>query len=92
VFGAMRDKDAATMLAILAQRASRFVFTQPPNVRAAAPEALARLAAATTASVPVALAPDPADALATAFESGPLVVVAGSIFLVGDLLARVAAA
>jgi dihydrofolate synthase/folylpolyglutamate synthase len=92
VFGAMRDKDAATMLAILAQRASRFVFTQPPNVRAAAPEALARLAAATTASVPVALAPDPADALAAAFESGPLVVVAGSIFLVGDLLARLAPA
>jgi dihydrofolate synthase/folylpolyglutamate synthase len=92
VFGAMRDKDAATMLAILARRASCFVFTQPPNARAAAPEAIARLAAAMTESVPVALAPDPADALATAFESGPLVVVAGSIFLVGDLLARVAAA
>jgi dihydrofolate synthase/folylpolyglutamate synthase len=92
VFAAMRDKDAATMLAVLAPRASRFVFTQPPNGRAAAPEALAHLAATAALAVPVDLAPDPADALEKAFEFGPLVVVAGSIFLVGDLFARVAAA
>ena len=92
VFGAMRDKDAAAMLATLAPRASRFVFTRPPNARAAAPAALARLAASSALSVPVDLAPDPADALAKAFESGPLVVVAGSLFLVGDLLARLPSA
>jgi dihydrofolate synthase/folylpolyglutamate synthase len=92
VFGAMRDKDAASMLAILAPRASRFVFTRPPNARSAAPEALAHLAAAAAGSVPVDVAPDPVDALAKAFASGSLVVVAGSIFLVGDLLTRLAAA
>jgi folylpolyglutamate synthase/dihydropteroate synthase len=78
------------MLAILAPRAARFVFTQPPNSRAASPEALAHLAISAAGSVPIDLAPDPGDALSKAFESGPLVVVAGSIFLVGDLLARLA--
>jgi len=88
VFGAMRDKDAASMLAILAPRASRFIFTEPPTPRAAAASALASIAHSAARDVPADLAPDPAEALRKAFESGPLVVAAGSIFLVGDLLSR----
>jgi dihydrofolate synthase/folylpolyglutamate synthase len=88
VFGAMRDKDAAAMVAILAPRACRFVFTEPPNPRAASPSVLAHLAESAARAVPVDVAPDPGEALTRAFQSGPFVVAAGSIFLVGDLLSR----
>jgi dihydrofolate synthase/folylpolyglutamate synthase len=88
VFGAMRDKDAGAMLAHLAPRASRFIVTEPPNPRAAAAAALAHLAAAAAHAVPVDVVPDPGEALKRAFEYGPLVVAAGSIFLAGDLLRR----
>jgi dihydrofolate synthase/folylpolyglutamate synthase len=89
VFGAMRDKNAAAMLALLAPCASGFVFTEPPNARAFTAPALAHLAAAAAPSVPVDIEPVPERAVVRAFERGPVVVAAGSIFLVGDLLSRI---
>lgn len=88
VFGAMRDKDAAGMLALLAPCASRFIFTEPPTPRAATAAALAHVAAAVAPSVPVELEPNPVGALQRAWERSVFVVAAGSIFLVGDLLSR----
>ncbi len=88
VFGAMRDKDAGSMLAVLAPCASQFVFTEPPNPRAATAAALAHLAASVAPSIPVEVEPVPERALRRAWDHGPRVVAAGSIFLVGDLLSR----
>jgi dihydrofolate synthase/folylpolyglutamate synthase len=89
VVSLVRDKDAAAMLAALAPLAAAVVATRSSNPRAvdaAALEALARPRAAVTRAVE-----DPEAALAEARRlAGPggLVVVAGSIFLVGELRAR----
>ena len=86
VFGAMRDKDAAEMIAVLAAHATRFILTEPHSPRAAPAVELARLALHHAASVPVDIEPDPHAALALGLRSSPLVIVAGSLFLVGELL------
>lgn len=86
VFGVMRDKDAAEMLSALSPHAARFILTEPPGSRAARAADLARLAASVAASVPVDVEPDPHAALALGLRASPFVVVAGSLFLVGELL------
>ena len=47
---------------------------------------LAALARAAAPDLPIAIEPVVADALATAWRSAPRIVVAGSIFLLGDVL------
>ncbi len=83
VFGALADKDHAAMLGLLAPRAARRIYTTPRG-RAAAPlEALA-------AAAPGEAVPSPRAALARAIEGaapGGLVVVTGSIYLVGEIRA-----
>lgn len=91
VFGAMRDKDAHAMLALLAPHASRFIFTEPPNPRAASAAELARNAASAAATVPFDVEPDPDLALARAWTISRRIVAAGSIYLVGHLLSRLPA-
>lgn len=86
VFGAMRDKDAAGMLAELDGRVSRMIFTAPSLERAMAPADLAGLARAIGLGVPTETAPSVAAALERALAHGPRVVAAGSIFLLGELL------
>jgi folylpolyglutamate synthase/dihydropteroate synthase len=88
VFGAMRDKNVAAMIALLAPHASHLILTEPPNPRRATVAALADTAQSAAPAIPVELEPDPGAALDRAWEHGSLVVVAGSIFLVGDLMAR----
>ena len=85
VLGVLRDKDAAGILAPLLGRARRLVLTRSTNPRAAAPEDLRALA---PASVPVVLASSPAEALAVAEAppSTPILCVAGSLSLIGDVL------
>jgi dihydrofolate synthase / folylpolyglutamate synthase len=85
VLGVLRDKDAAGILAPLLGRARRLVLTRSTNPRAAAPEDLCALA---PASVPVVLASSPAEALAVAeaSPSTPILCVAGSLSLIGDVL------
>jgi folylpolyglutamate synthase/dihydropteroate synthase len=65
------------------------VLTASGNPRAAAPEALR---AFLPADLPVEVAPSPAEALAraTAEAAGGIVCVAGSLSLIGDVLAAAA--
>jgi dihydrofolate synthase/folylpolyglutamate synthase len=90
VLSMMRDKDAAGVLAALGPRAAALVATRAPNPRALPPDELAELA---RPHVPVArAADDPLAALAEARRlagDGGLVVIAGSIFLVGALRAAI---
>lgn len=87
VFGAMRDKDVTAMLAALLPWVTRLVVTRPTNPRATAVEDLIERARALGAPVPLEAEPDPAAALARAWAAAPLICAAGSIFLIGDLLA-----
>ncbi len=86
VIGVMADKDAGGILAALRPLAARFVLTAPANPRAAAPETLRALL---PAGVRVAVAQSPREALAAATPEDPrgLVCVAGSLSLIGDVLA-----
>ena len=76
VVGVVADKDARAIVAPLVARASRVIVTAPPSLRALPPAELAKLVPGAT------VAPDLAAALALA--DGEKVVVAGSIFLVGE--------
>lgn len=103
VFGAVADKDHAGMLAALLPHASRLILTEAPTPRAAPAADLAAIAAGLLAApapgagaggreVPappsVFVEPDPARAIARAFEGGRTICVAGSIFLAGAALAQ----
>ncbi|HZS36770.1 MAG TPA: folylpolyglutamate synthase/dihydrofolate synthase family protein [Polyangia bacterium] len=79
IFGVVADKDAPAMLAALAPAADELVLTRPDSPRARDPESLRALAP--NARVAPSLAE--ALALAAARARGPI-VVAGSIFLVGE--------
>jgi dihydrofolate synthase/folylpolyglutamate synthase len=85
VFAAMRDKDADGMLRALLPAVGRAVFTSASNARAADPRALAELARAIRPELESTIAPTPAAALADAWRSSPRIIVAGSIFLLGDV-------
>jgi dihydrofolate synthase/folylpolyglutamate synthase len=86
VFGAMADKDVSTMLATLLPHATHLVVTHARNPRAHRPETLAEAARAVS-SVSIDVEDDPLRALYRAQDVGPAVLVAGSLFLVGDILA-----
>jgi dihydrofolate synthase/folylpolyglutamate synthase len=86
VFAAMRDKDAAAMLRALLPLVSRVIFTRASNPRCADPAVLANLARAIAPDLPVAAEPSVPDALAEAWRAAPRIVVAGSIFLLGDVI------
>lgn len=91
VFAAMRDKDVGGMLAALAPAIGRLVCTQPATPRARPAEDLAREADALLPGVTIEVAGSPGAALDRALAAAPAVVVAGSIFLVGEVLDLVAA-
>jgi len=78
----LREKDAAAMLAELARAGRRLVATTSSNERALPAEELADLARPHFAEVLVE--PDPVAAVALARTSPP-VLVAGSLYLLGDL-------
>jgi dihydrofolate synthase/folylpolyglutamate synthase len=83
VVGVVSDKDARAIVAPLVARAVRVIVTAPPSPRAMAPAELARVATVAGAA-DVTVADDLAAALASAAAAGERVVVAGSIFLVGE--------
>jgi dihydrofolate synthase / folylpolyglutamate synthase len=86
VVSALGHKDVAGMLAALAPAVDLVVATRSSHPQAAEPARLAGLARA--AGVPAVAEDDPAAALARARgEAGPegTVVVAGSLYLLGDL-------
>ncbi len=86
VFGVLADKDAGGILAALRPLAARVILTASANPRAAAPEALRALL---PAGARVDTARSPQDALAMAIAEDPhgIVCVAGSLSLIGDVLA-----
>ena len=90
VFAASRDKDAAGMLRALAPVAGVFVLTRASNPRAADPSDLAAHARDIAPSRALLVEPAPRDALAAAWGLSPQIVVAGSIFLLGDVLNEIA--
>jgi dihydrofolate synthase/folylpolyglutamate synthase len=87
LFGAMQDKAVAEMASILFPLASAVVATHAENPRAASPEEIAQAAARTGAEmvlesrIPEALV----RARALAGSDG-VVVVTGSIYLVGEAM------
>jgi len=86
VFGALADKEAREMLDRLAPGAEATLLTRPASPRALAPEALADTRAATVVADPLA-ALERGRAIA-ADRGVDLVVVAGSIYLVGAVRAE----
>jgi len=91
VFGAMKDKDVDSMLAVLLPAIGRVVVTRPSNPRAADPEELASRVRAIDPALPVDVVPAPRAAIDAASKASPLVVVAGSIFLLGDVMQELGA-
>jgi dihydrofolate synthase/folylpolyglutamate synthase len=91
VFGAMRDKDLDGMLTVLLPAFGRMIVTRPSNPRAADPEELAARVRTLAPALAVEIVPSPAAALAAATTTSPLVVVAGSIFLLGDVMQEIGA-
>jgi folylpolyglutamate synthase/dihydropteroate synthase len=82
----MQDKDAAGMLEALAPAVSAVVLTRSSNRRSAAAADLAEIMRARAPDVRVVLAETPAAALELGWQISPRIVVAGSIFLLGDVL------
>lgn len=89
LFGVLQDKAWLEMVETLAEVVSGAVVTRPPNARALAPREAAR--EFSRAGVVGTVVEDVGHALATAEgQAGPdgVVLVAGSLYLVGDVLAR----
>jgi dihydrofolate synthase/folylpolyglutamate synthase len=86
VFAAMRDKEVSGMFAALLPVVGHLIVTRASNARAAEVERLAELARAIAPDLPIAIEPSIPDALAAAWRRAPRIVVAGSIFLLGDVL------
>jgi dihydrofolate synthase/folylpolyglutamate synthase len=92
VFGAMRDKAISEMTEILFPLAERVIATRPENPRAASPEEIQQAAART--GVEVEAVEDVQRAVERARVSaspGMVIVITGSIYLVGEVIRRVAA-
>ena len=89
VIGAMRDKHIGEILAALAPIASSFVCTAADSPRAAAPAEIAAEAARAAPGTPADIATSPMEALMLASRRGSPVIVAGSLYLVGEIRAKV---
>ena len=88
VFAAMADKDAAGMIKALAQRASLFVATTVAHGRARPADQMAAEIRTHAPGVEVIAVAEPEAAVARALARSPKAVVAGSIYLIGPLRAR----
>lgn len=89
IVGLMRDKHVEAVLEALAPVASHFVCTAAQSPRATPPEVLADAAARVAPGVRVLRAGDARAALALARGLGAPVVVAGSLYLAGEIRAEV---
>jgi dihydrofolate synthase / folylpolyglutamate synthase len=86
IYGAMRDKSVDEIAGVLFPRAEKVFLTQPRQPRAISVELLAEMTTGLARSEE--MAPDPAVALETALaaaNSGDVIFITGSLFLVGDL-------
>jgi dihydrofolate synthase/folylpolyglutamate synthase len=85
VVGAMRDKHIAGMIAALAPIASAFICTAAHSPRAATPDEIAATCRLVATDIPVESVLSPMDAIALAAARGNPVVVAGSLYLAGEI-------
>ncbi len=88
VVGVMRDKKVDAVLSGLAPAASHFFCTAPATARAAAPAELVDMARRFAPAVAIEAVTDPVDAVRRASVHGQPVVVAGSLYLAGEIRAR----
>jgi dihydrofolate synthase/folylpolyglutamate synthase len=91
VFGAMRDKRADEMISILQEISDTLILTRAQNIRSADPEDLLDRNAPTGAGR-IRTAPNSRDALQAAIDLTPsngLIVVTGSLYLVGEIRRQV---
>ena len=86
VFAAMKDKSAREMFAALLPVVDRLIVTRASTRRSADPDALAAIARDVAPSMAIDVTPVVEDALDRAWRASPRIVVAGSIFLLGDVL------
>jgi dihydrofolate synthase/folylpolyglutamate synthase len=86
VFAGMRDKDVEGMLRELMPVVGPLIVTRASNKRSADPEMLAELARSIDATRSVTIAEAPMNALEIAWRLAPRAIVAGSIFLLGDVM------
>jgi dihydrofolate synthase/folylpolyglutamate synthase len=91
VFAAMRDKDVKGMLGVLLPVVGRVIVTKASNSRSADPHTLAADARALVPGTAVEIVLSPIAALEAAWTHSPRVVVAGSIFLLGDIMKEIGA-
>ena len=87
VFGAMRDKRVDEMIAIIGEISDTLILTKAENIRSAEPKDLLITNKATLATTVVVASNSP-DALRAAIDSTPphgLIVVTGSLYLVGEV-------
>jgi dihydrofolate synthase/folylpolyglutamate synthase len=85
VVGIMRDKRAPAMIAALAPAASHLIVTAAASDRAWPVQDLAAVARDVAPVLPILTAATPAEALAVARPLGDPVVVAGSLYLAGEV-------
>jgi dihydrofolate synthase / folylpolyglutamate synthase len=88
VFGIMKDKDARGTLGPLLRSATHLVATEAHTGRAMAAGRLADEARRAGWHGPLDVEPEPSEALARAWDRAGTICAAGSIFLVGEVLAR----
>lgn len=88
VVGVMRDKAIADMLRAVAGVATRFVFTEPRNPRACPARELAMLAEQAGLDRRIDVDESVPSAIDRALAGAPLAVVAGSLYLIGEVLAH----
>ena len=86
VFAGMNDKDLESMLRALLPVVGPLVVTRASNRRSADPEQLVNLARQIASETSVAVAASPLEALDIAWRTSPRIIVAGSIFLLGDVM------
>lgn len=85
IFAAMQDKDIDGIIRALSPAASAVICTRANTPRAARPEQLARAIEGLAPGLPVSAAETPSAALAAAAELGQPIVVAGSLYLAGEI-------
>jgi dihydrofolate synthase/folylpolyglutamate synthase len=88
VFAAMRDKAVDEMLGVVLPQVSALVATRASNPRSADPQDIAAAARVMAPGLPVVVEPSLRDALELAWRRSNRIVVAGSIFLLGDVFAE----
>ncbi|MEO7091853.1 MAG: cyanophycin synthetase [Polyangiales bacterium] len=84
ILGVSADKDVRALVGPLAAPAARVIATRYQQDRALGADELAAIVREVHRELPVEVAPDLAHAISLARGQGDLVVIAGSLFLVGE--------